>query len=92
MEVNEFKINSKLMVGGEPLGVLLHLIEIRYNKHITFWNGVMELTLDQMKLIKEVNDKPVGVELEDGRKGFFHLTQGKSSAGYYEIAGVGKPN
>ncbi len=92
MQTFESKIDCQISSGGQTIQALLHLIEIRYNERITFWNGVLELTDDQSAKLGQLGPAPMGVTLPDGRKGFLHFTHGKLVGGYNEIAGVGKPN
>jgi len=92
MKISETKTDCQLEHRGQTFNAMLHLIEIRYNDRIVFWNGVMQLTRDQLMRFGEPGDLPVFVRLPDGRTGYLHLTHGNMTADYYELAGVGKPN
>lgn len=92
MQVEETKTECRLEHEGQTLDAMLHLIEVRYNERITFWNGVIQLTTDQWKNLGDVEHLPLGVKLPDGRTGFLHVTHCNMRADYCEIAGVGSPN
>ena len=78
MHVNELKTECRLKKDGQPLEAMLHLIEVVYNDRITFWNGVAQLTTDQVNRLGEMpaGQTMVGVELSDGRTGFLDVTHG----------------
>jgi hypothetical protein len=94
MQVGDQKIDCQLLWKGHAIDVLLHLIEVRYSKRIVFWNGVAQLTMDDVAKLGEMqpDDPPVEVRLPDGRTGFLYITHGRMEGGYFELAGTGKPN
>jgi hypothetical protein len=44
MQVSEQKTECQFTKDGQTLNAVLHLIEVRYNARIVFWNGVAQLT------------------------------------------------
>jgi hypothetical protein len=90
-EISESRIECELFVGTGIICALLHLVEIRYNERITFWNGVLRLTDDQARKVG-VGQLPIAVKLSDGRTSFLLPTHWKDISGYFEIAGVGRPD
>ncbi len=93
MEVIEKKIDCRFVVNDQEFEGLLHLIEVRYSERIVFWNGVLQLTRDQMLRFGEPPNHPVTVTLSDDRVGGLYFTHGTARSGdYFELAGVGKPN
>lgn len=96
MEVVEFKSACRIEKDGSEIEAFAHVIEVRYAKRFVFWNVVLQLTEDEnLKLGTIGPSTPVGVCLDDGRKGFLFLTHiGMTfrGEGHVEIAGVGKPS
>jgi hypothetical protein len=95
MEIVELKTDCQLQAPGKTVDALIHLVEVRYSETVVFWNGVLQLTKDNMVRLGNApgGTMPIGLVLADGRTGFLHITQGQSSSGdYHELAGVGKPN
>ena len=74
------------------LGALLHLLEIRYNERIVFWNGALQITLEDAAKLGAVFASPAMVRLPDGRTGTLQITHSHTMPGYCEIAGSGNPN
>lgn len=94
MQISEMKVDCKLKKDGQSIDAMLHLIEIRYNERLVFWNGVAQLTDDQVEKLGGPLKPPVIVEvkLPNEQTGFLHLTHFRGTSGYFEVAGVGKPN
>src|SRR5437867_4317952 len=93
MQVTEKKTDCRFTLNGRAFDAMIHLIEIRYNERILFWNGVVELTLDDMaKLGRLPPGAPMELSLPDGRTGFLNLHHIHMAAGYCELAGTGGPN
>jgi hypothetical protein len=93
MQVDDQKIDCQLTYKGQTVDTVLHLIEVRYSERITFWNGVTQLTEDDLETLRECQmGEMLTVRLADGRTGFLYVTQFRLEVGYSEIAGVGKPS
>jgi len=97
-QIHETKTDCKILKHGLALDATIHLIEIRYNGWIAFWNGVLQMTKDDIRKLGEITDTPLDVHLPDGRTGYLHLiharaisTEAPVREGYFELAGVGRP-
>jgi hypothetical protein len=93
MQTAELKTDCMMEKDGQTFEVLLHLIEIRYNERIVFWNGVVSLTDETRAKVGTVKPmEKVGILLPDGRRGCLMITHAYLTENYYEVAGVGNPN
>jgi hypothetical protein len=92
MQVTESKTDCQIRSGDQSLNAMLHLIEIRYSERIVFWNGIFQITRDEMSRLGDVGKRPVFVTLPDGRTGALHISYGNATSDYFEFAGAGQPN
>ncbi len=96
-QMKEQKIRCRFITSTEPLDSVLHLVEVRFDDRVVYWNAVAELTDDAAKPLDPHFDGPlsmypIAVHLEDGRKGRLYINKGVGSAGYIGVSGVGWPD
>lgn len=96
MGLVEFKSACRIEKDGREIKAFAHVIEVRYDERFVFWNVVLQLTEDEIVKLGTIGPpSPVGVCLDDGRKGFLfltHINMDFRGEGHNEIAGVGKPS
>lgn len=86
MQVNESKMDCKILQFGQEFDSVIHLIEIRYSDRITFRNGVLQVPSAAMQW--EGMATGLTLMLADGRKAEMTVTHFQIVSGYNEVAGA----